>query len=136
MSAAGESEVEISALQPGQVAVVGRPSDDGAYTNTGGVRYIAILRRNDAQMAVEAPAIAVQDPNYFVADLTCPHRGFAIGITGLPDAPFACTKTGSRHKSVFNAGGLGISGASDGELMSVPDHTIENSGASVVVRFA
>ena len=133
MLASGESDVDISALTPGQVAVVGRPTEDPEYSNTDQIQYIAVLRRTDAQIAQGAPDAATSDPRFFVANLVCPHRGYAIGMTGLEDAPFACTKRGSRHGSVFNAGGMGVAGKSTGEQLSVPDFTISESGGQIVL---
>ena len=133
---AGTSEIEISGLEPGQVAVVARPNEAGDYTSTGGIQYIAVMRRTDAQIAFGQANDrdgAVQDVGYLVVNLVCPHRGKAVGITGNPDMPFACTDRGSRHSSDFNASGLGVAGASDGDWMSFPSYSIAASGASVVL---
>lgn len=133
--AAGPAEVEISALMPGDVAVIARPTEDEDYANTGMVQYIAVMHRTDAQMAQgDSPAAGV-DPRYLVANLVCPHRGNAIGMTGIPDMPFACTKTGSRHEGRFNAAGMGVAGATEGDPMTVPDYEIE-VGDSVVLRLS
>lgn len=133
MLAVGETDVDISALTPGQVAVVGRPTEDPEYSNTDQIQYVAVLRRTDAQAAQGAPDAATLDPRFYVANLVCPHRGYAIGMTGLEDAPFACTKRGSRHGSVFNAGGLGVAGKSSGDLLSVPTYAIAESGGQIVL---
>jgi len=66
----------------------------------------------------------VQEPRYFIANLVCPHRGNAIGMTGNPDIPFACTKRGSRHDTVFNASGRGLTGGGEGDDMSIPPYTL------------
>lgn len=135
----GEKMVEISGLAEGEVAVLGMPDASGDYGNTGNIRYIAVHRRTADQVAMfsaEDRAGTVQDPAYFIVDLTCPHRGYAIGLTGVAEAPFACLKTGSRHSSVFNGAGFGIAGASEDEYMTIPDYSLRVTGADVVVTFA
>lgn len=137
--AAGPAAVDVSALQPGEVAVIARPTDDAAYTSTGMVQYIAVHRRTDDQIAFGGQndrAGTVQDPAFFVVNLLCTHRGKAIGITGNPEAPFACTDRGSRHSSVYNAVGFGVSGASEDEYLSIPDYTLTIDGDTVTVALA
>lgn len=133
---AGPADVDVSTLQPGEVAVVARPTDNQNYSNTGMTQYIAVMRRSEAQIAFgdenDRPG-TVQDPRYLVIDLLCPHRGKAIGLTGNSAAPFACTDQRSRHGSVFDASGFGIAGASDDEYMSVPAYTIAETGGQVIV---
>ncbi|MEO1732286.1 MAG: hypothetical protein AAFR45_01460 [Pseudomonadota bacterium] len=133
----GPVEIDISDLQPGDVAVVARPTDNPEYTNTGMTQYIAVLRRTDEQIAFGAAHDRpgdVQDARFMVVDLMCPHRGKAIGLTGNPEAPFACTDQGSRHSSVFDASGYGIGGASAEEYMSFPAYSIKSdSGGAIVV---
>ncbi|SHG93400.1 hypothetical protein SAMN05444003_1610 [Cognatiyoonia sediminum] len=133
MLAAGETDVDISSLTAGQVAVIGRPTDDPEYSNTDGIQYVAVLRRTDAQIEQGAPEQAVADPRFFVANLVCPHRGYAVGVTDLEVAPFACTKRGSRHGSVFNAGGFGVAGRSEGDFLSVPDYQINDNGGQIIL---
>lgn len=132
---AGAGEVDISALQPGEVAVIARPSDDSKHADTNMTQYIAVLHRTVAQMAQGDSPAAAQDSRYLVADLVCPHRGNAIGMTGIPEMPFACTKVGSRHNGRFNAAGMGVAGATEGDPMSVPDYTIV-VGDTVVLSLA
>ena len=133
---AGPAEIDASTLQPGEVAVIGRPTTDEDYSATGMIQYVAIMRRTDAQVAFGAENDrdgTVQDPNYFVVNLLCSHRGKAIGITGNPEAPFACTDRGSRHGSTYNAVGYGIAGASDKEYLSIPDYALTKSGDQIIV---
>lgn len=123
---AGSASVDVTALQQGEVAVIARPTQDPVYTSTEMTQYIAVLRRTDAQIAAADDRDGtVQDAGYFVVNLVCTHRGKAIGMTGNPDAPFACTDRRSRHSSVYNGSGFGISGASEGEHLSIPDYTID-----------
>ena len=138
-AAAGPVTVEVSGLAPGDVAVIARPSDDDKFSATGNIHYVAIHHRTDAQVAFgEANDRdgSVQDPRYMVVDLVCPHRGKAIGFTGNPDAPFACTDRGRRHSSDFDASGFGTAGASQGEYLSIPSYTIEASGNDVMITLA
>lgn len=135
----GPAEVDVTALLPGEVTVIARPTDDETYGSTGMIQYIAVHRRTDEQIAFGATNDregTVQNPAYFVANLVCTHRGKAIGITGNPDAPFACTDRGDRHSSVFDAVGLGISGASEGEYLSIPDYEISVTDDAAVVQLA
>lgn len=122
--AEGETTVEISALMPGEVAVIARPTTNDNFSNTGMIQYIAVMHRTVAQMAQGDSPAAGQDARYLVANLICPHRGNAIGMTGIEQMPFACTKTGSRHDARFNAAGMGVAGGADGDPMSVPDYTL------------
>ncbi len=136
---AGPATVEISALQPGEVAVIARPTDDANYSSTGMTQFIAVHRRTPEQIAfgeANDPAGSVQNPAYFVVNLLCTHRGKAIGLTGDPAAPFACTDRGSRHSSVYDASGLGVSGASEDERLSTPEHTLAVDGETVVLTLA
>lgn len=133
--AAGPAEVDVTDLQPGEVAVIARPTDDEAYTATGMTQYIGVLRRTADQIAFGAEndrAGSVQNPEYFVVNLRCTHRGKAIGITGDPDVPFACTDRGARHSSNYNASGHGVSGAGEDEDLSVPEYSIATGGAVVL----
>ncbi|MEO0487020.1 MAG: hypothetical protein AAF092_14040 [Pseudomonadota bacterium] len=135
---AGPGEVDVTALEPGEVAIVARPSDDPNFTATGGVHYVAIMRRTAAQVAFGAdndPAGAVQNAEYFVVNLVCSHRGKAIGLTGDPSRPFACLDRRGRHASDYDASGFGVAGASDGESLSFPSYSIA-VGDTVVVALA
>jgi len=130
---AGPAQVDVSDLQAGEVAVIARPNPDAAYTSTGQIQYVAIHHRTDAQVtAANDRDGTVQDPRYFVVNLVCSHRGKAVGLTGDPDAPFACTDRGSRHSSVYDASGFGVSGASEGEYLSVPDYTLTTDDAVIL----
>ncbi len=135
---AGPATVDITDLEPGQVAVVARPSEDPEYSSTGNTQYIAVMRRTDAQIAFgsenDRPG-TVQDPAYFIVNLVCTHRGKAIGMTGNPDVPFACTDRGGRHSSNYDASGFGIAGASEDEYLSIPDYSL-TTGAQVVLNLA
>lgn len=131
---AGPVDVDISALAPGEVAVIARPSDDGEFSSTGQVNYVAVLHRTDAQIAAagdNSRAVATENPAYLVVSLVCPHRGKAVGMTGNPDLPFACTDRGRRHSSVFDAAGAGVSGASDDEELAVPPYTLAGTTLSL-----
>ncbi|PJI85409.1 hypothetical protein BC777_3411 [Yoonia maricola] len=132
----GPADVDVSELQPGEVAVIARPTDDEAYSATGMTQYIAVHRRTADQIAFGAANDrdgTVQNPEYFVVNLVCSHRGKAIGITGNPEAPFACTDRGDRHSSIYDASGFGVSGASEDEYLSIPTYTIAADGGQVVV---
>ena len=133
---AGPAEVDVSTLQPGEVAVIARPTTDPNYTNTGMMQYVGVLRRTGEQMtyaeANDAPG-TTQDPRYLVVDLLCPHRGKAIGITGDAAFPFACTDRGSRHSSDFDASGKGVAGASAGDPMIIPSYKINVKGDGTAV---
>ena len=133
---AGPAEVDITRLQPGEVAVIARPTTDEEYAGTGMIQYVAVHRRTEAQIAAaEDREGTVQDLGYFVVNLVCTHRGKAIGLTGNPEAPFACTDRRSRHSSVYNVSGFGVSGASEDEYLSIPDYTL-SVGDSVILQLA
>ncbi len=135
----GETEVDVTALEPGDVAVVAVPTDDEEYSETQMTQFIGIMRRTDDQIAFaqtnDRPD-TVQDIRYFVANLVCPHRGNAIGMTGNPEIPFACTKRGSRHDGVFNAVGLGVTGGPEGDYMSIPAYQLAVTEADGVISQA
>lgn len=121
---AGEA-VDITALEPGEMAVLSRANGAGEFTNTGGVQYVGVLHRTPDQIAAGAGGAATQDDRYIVVNLVCPHRGYAIGLTDDPSTPFACTRTSGRHGSIFNAGAAAVGGATDeGELLSVPEYML------------
>ncbi len=136
--AAGPASIDVSDLEPGQVAVIARPTEDEAYASTGMTQYVAVHRRTDAQIAFgeanDRPG-TVADPAYFVVNLLCTHRGKAIGMTGNPDVPFACTDRRGRHSSNYDASGFGVAGASEGEYLSIPSYTLTN-GTQVVLELA
>ncbi|MGR3466257.1 MAG: hypothetical protein ACU0CI_00135 [Shimia sp.] len=135
ISGAGET-VDVSDLMPGEVAVLSMPSDDPTWSGTNGIRYVAVHRRTEGQIAsAEANARDgdTQNPAWFVAELVCPHRGAAIGITDDPDVPFACTRRSSRHGGNFDASGLGIAGGAEGDYMSVPGYDLTIDGDTVTV---
>ncbi len=126
----GPVSVDITALMPGEVAVLRRPSADAAYLNTGGLQNIALHRRTDAQMADAG------GDEYYVFNMVCPHRGFAISLTTDPARPFACNKQGGRHGSVFNAAGMGIEGASQGDPLTQPAHSVTAAGDTVTLTLS
>ncbi len=130
------SPVDVTDLKPGDVAVVSRPTVLPEYGRMNQIQYVAVLRRTDAQIQAAKgndQSDTIFDPRYLVVNLVCPHRGFAVGVTGRADRPFACTKEGDRHHSIFDASGFGVHGKSKGEYMSVPDYDlmIEASGDAV-----
>lgn len=118
---AGSASVDISELQPGDVAVIARPNDSTDYAATGQTQFVAAMRRDD---------------DYLIVELTCPHRGKAIGLTGDPKVPFACTDRGRHHLSEFDSNGTGVAGKSSGEAMIVPEHELVFSGEQVVLELA
>jgi len=129
------AQVDVSALQPGEVAVIARPTTDEAYTATGMVQYVGVLRRTADQIAFGAAndrAGTVQNAEYFVVNLRCTHRGKAIGITGDPNVPFACTDRGARHSSNYDASGHGVAGAGEGDNLSIPEYTIATGGQVIL----
>lgn len=137
--AAGPAEVDVSDLQPGEVIVIARPTDDAAFSGTGMTQYIAVHRRTDDQVAfgeANDRVGMIENREYFVVNLVCSHRGKAIGLTGDPAAPFACTDRGARHASVYDVSGLGVSGASEGESLSVPAYTLDFVSGQVIVALA
>ncbi|MEO0916598.1 MAG: hypothetical protein AAFY31_06395 [Pseudomonadota bacterium] len=136
---AGPAEVDVTALQPGEIAVIARPTDDEDYADTGMTQYVAVHRRTDEQAAfgeANDRAGTVQDPRYFVVNLVCTHRGSAIGLTSDPQAPFACTDRRDRHGSVFDPSGLGIAGASEDEYLPIPEYTLNETPAVVLLQLA
>ncbi|WP_181820917.1 hypothetical protein [Loktanella sp. D2R18] len=136
---AGPAEIDVTALLPGEVTVVARPTDDESYASTGMIQYIAVHHRTADQITFGETNDrdgAIQNPAYFVANLVCTHRGKAIGITGNPEAPFACTDRGDRHSTVFDATGLAISGASEGDYLSIPEYEISVTDGAVVIQLA
>lgn len=137
--AAGPAQIDVSDLMPGEVAVIARPTTDTAFSATGMTQYVAVHRRTPDQVAFGAANDregTVQNGEYFVVNLVCTHRGKAIGLTGDPAAPFACTDRGARHASVFDASGHGISGAGEDENLSIPAYTLQASAGSVIVALA
>ncbi len=117
--------VDISQLAPGEIAVLSRPSDEDEFAGTAGVQYVGILHRTEAQIAAATGGAEVQDPAYLVVNMVCPHRGAAIGVSDDPARPFACTRTSSRHGSLFDTAGVGVAGASDSsDILSVPGYTL------------
>ncbi|MEN0088758.1 MAG: hypothetical protein AAF737_10035 [Pseudomonadota bacterium] len=137
---AGRAELDISALSAGDVAVIARPDASDTFSSTGMTQYVGVLRRTEEQIAYGAENDrdgTVQDPRYLVVNLVCPHRGKAVGITGDPNRPFACTDRGSRHSSDFSASGQGVGGASEGkDWLSVPEHTLVVNDDRAVLQLA
>ena len=130
----GPADIDLSELAPGEVAVIARPTTDDAYSATGMTQYIGVLHRTEAQIAYGADNDrdgVIQVAAYLVVNLVCPHRGKAIGISGDPDRPFACTDRGARHSSEFDASGMGVDGASDGDPMSIPEYSIDGTTLSL-----
>lgn len=126
----GAVTVDIAAIMPGEVAVMKRATSDANYLNTGGMQYIALHRRTADQMA------AAGGEEYYVFNMVCPHRGFAISLTTDPMRPFACNKQGGRHGSVFDAAGNGVAGASVGEALMSPAHSIAANGDAVTLTLS
>lgn len=129
----GAASVDITDLSAGEIAVIGRPTTDEAYTATNMVQYVAVHRRTADQIA--AAEGTERSGEYFVVNLLCSHRGKAIGLTGDPAVPFACTDRGGRHSSNYDVTGFGIAGASEDEFLSIPDHTID-TGDQIVLQLA
>ena len=117
----GPASIDISELQPGDVIVIARPSDSADYSGTGQTQFVAAMRK---------------DKDYLIVELTCPHKGKAIGLTGDPKVPFACTKRGRYHSSEFDSSGLGVAGKSSGDPMIVPEHKLNSSDGKVVLELA
>ncbi|MDC3108033.1 Rieske 2Fe-2S domain-containing protein [Paracoccaceae bacterium] len=117
----GPASIDISGLKPGDVTVIARPDDSADYAGTGQTQFVAVMRKNK---------------EYLVVELTCPHKGKAIGLTGDPKVPFACTKRGRYHSSEFDSNGLGVAGKSSGDLMIIPEHKLTNSNGKVVLELA
>ena len=117
----GPASIDISALKPGDVTVIARPNDSADYSATGQTQFIAAMRR---------------DKDYLIVELTCPHKGKAVGLTGDPKVPFACTDRGRYHSSEFDSNGLGVAGKSSGDPMIVPEHKLTSSNGKVVLELA
>ena len=117
----GPSSIDISELKPGNVTVIARPNDSADYAGTGQTQFVAAMRK---------------DKDYLIVELTCPHKGKAIGLTGDPKVPFACTKRGRYHSSEFDSNGLGVAGKSSGDSMIFPEHKVTISNGKVVLELA
>ena len=117
----GPAIIDISELNPGEVTVISRPNDSEDYSGTGQTQFVAVMRR---------------DKDYLIVELTCPHKGKAIGLTGDPKVPFACTKRGRFHSSEFDSNGLGVAGKSLGDPMIVPEHKLTRSNEKVLLELA
>ena len=117
----GPTSIDISQLKPGDVSVIARPNDSADYAGTRQTQFVAVLRR---------------DKDYLIVELTCPHKGKAIGLTGDPKVPFACTKRGRYHSSEFDSNGLGVAGKSSGDPMIVPEYKLNSSNGKVVLELA
>ncbi|MEM1301176.1 MAG: hypothetical protein AAGH17_01235, partial [Pseudomonadota bacterium] len=102
-------------------AVISRPSDAAIWGRTNQVQYVGVLRRTDEQIAASDGA------PYMVVNMVCPHRGFAIGVTNDLSTPFACTNRGGRHASNFDVNGMGVAGASVGDPLMVPAHSMDGA---------
>ncbi|MEL6549734.1 MAG: hypothetical protein AAFQ54_05735 [Pseudomonadota bacterium] len=132
----GGGAVDITALAPGELAVLSRPSSDGQFSGTGNVQYVGVLHRTAEQIAAASGGAATQDERYLVVNMVCPHRGAAIGVSDDPARPFACTRTSSRHGSLFDTAAKGVAGASDeSDVLSVPSYTL-NVGSTVTIELA
>lgn len=117
--------VDITALAPGELAVLARPNVAGEFSSTGGTQFVGVLHRTPEQIAAASGGAATQDARYLVVNLVCPHRGAALGLSDDPARPFACTRTSSRHGSLFDTAGKGVAGASDdSDVLSVPGYTL------------
>ena len=117
----GPQSIYISQLKPADVSVIARPNESADYAGTGQTQFVAVMRR---------------DKDYLIVELTCPHKGKAIGLTGDPKVPFACTKRGRYHSSEFDSNGLGVAGKSSGDPMIVPEHKLNSSNGKVVLELA
>ena len=115
----GPASIDISELKPGDVTVIARPNDSADYAGTGQTQFVAAMRR---------------DKDYLIVELTCPHKGKAVGLTGDPEVPFACTKRGTHHSSEFDSNGLGVAGKSSGDPMIIPEHKLNSSNGKVVLE--
>ena len=109
----------IEELKVGDVTVISRPNNNADYAATGQTQFIAAMRR---------------DKDYLIVELTCPHKGKAIGLTGDPKVPFACTDRGRYHSSEFDLYGVGVAGKSSGDSMVVPEHRLINSNGKVILE--
>ncbi len=117
----GPASIDISELKPGDITVISRPNDSVDYAGTGQIQFVAAMRR-------------IKD--YLIVELTCPHKGKAVGLTGDPKVPFACTKRGRYHSSEFDSNGLGVAGKSSGDPMIVPEHKLTSSDGKVVLQLS
>ena len=115
----GPASIDISELKPGDVTVIARPNDSEDYSGTGQTQFVAVMRK---------------DKDYLIVELTCPHKGKAIGLTGDPKVPFACTDRGRYHSSEFDLYGVGVAGKSSGDSMVVPEHRLINSNGKVILE--
>ena len=115
----GPASIDISELKAGDVTVIARPDDSADYAGTGQTQFVAAMRR---------------DKDYLIVELTCPHKGKAVGLTGDPKVPFACTKRGGHHSSEFDSNGLGVAGKSSGDPMIIPEHKLNSSNGRVVLE--
>ena len=115
----GPASIDISELKSGDVTVFARPNNKADYAATGQTQFIAALRR---------------DKDYLIVELTCPHKGKALGLTGDPKVPFACTDRGRYHSSEFDSNGLGVAGKSSGDQMIVPEHKLTKSTGKVILE--
>mgnify|MGYP001267014566 CR=1 FL=1 len=75
-----------------------------------------------------------RDKGYLIVELPCPHKGKAIGLTGDPKVPFACTDRGRYHSSEFDSNGLGVAGKSLEDKLVVPEHKLTNSERKVTLE--
>ena len=117
----GPASIDISELKPGDVTVIARPDENADYAGTGQTQFVAAMRK---------------DKDYLIVELTCPHKGKAVGLTGDPKVPFACTKRGRYHSSEFDSNGLGVAGKSSGDPMIVPVHKLTGSNGKVILELA
>ena len=115
----GPAKIDISELKAGDVTVISRPNNKADYSGTGQTQFIAAMRR---------------DKDYLIVELTCPHKGKAIGLTGDPNVPFACTDRGRYHSSEFDFNGVGVAGKSSGDPMVVPEHRLTKSNGKVILE--
>ena len=115
----GPAKIDISELKAGDVTVISRPNNKADYSGTGQTQFIAAMRR---------------DKDYLIVELTCPHKGKAIGLTGDPNVPFACTDRVRYHSSEFDLYGVGVAGKSSGDSMFVPEHRLINSNGKVILE--
>jgi hypothetical protein len=75
-----------------------------------------------------------RDKDYLIVELLCPHKGKAIGLTGDPKAPFACTKRVKLTRVMLTTFGLGVAGKSSGDPMIIPKHKLNSSNGKVVLE--
>ena len=115
----GPASIDISELKAGDVTVISRPNNKADYAATGQTQFVAAMRR---------------DKDYLIVELTCPHKGKAVGLTGDPKVPFACTDRGRYHSSEFDFNGVGVAGKSSGDPMVVPEHRLTNSNGKVILE--